>query len=280
MTRYIDADALKQAIPPTVSSTLSPVEIINTMINAAPTVVPPAPVPVPLPPPVAGAPSYRSTKALVFNAPYSDSANWTNGKTTSYPGYGNSSQTNPGDSKADIISPAYQRPTDGGIFTAVRGQNGQFTTELVTTEGSPQAFKVKTGDVVTFDFKTDAVVGSWPGLWTWNGPSAELDFFEYHGDNPNTYEFTNHVRSTSKPDYPKLVTPGQLSHVEVVIGSNSVDWYVDGALAYQDGVGVPATWSAFLIANLSVAAGNQYHPAAAATTTKIQCTIANVSVYR
>lgn len=39
-----------------------------------------------------------------------------------------------------------------------------------------------------------------------------------------------------------------------------MDWYVNGVKVFSDGKGVGTDWSAYLILNLSLSAG-QYHPA-------------------
>lgn len=276
MTRYIDADALVKSLQNVGANLQS--ALIGVVANA-PTVVSITP-PVSIPPNGA-LPGYRISKDTVFNAPYSDASNWTNGKTSAYPNsIPGTTQVNPGDSKLDIIGTGFSRPTDAGVFTATPSSaGGGWKTQLVTTEGSAKGFAVRTGDVVAFDLTVSSLAGSWPALWTWAGPANEVDFFEYHGDNPTTLEFTNHVKG-GVPDYPKIVTPGKLCHIEVVLGATSVVWWVDGVQVFSDGVGVGSKWSAYLIANLSVQAGNQYHPGPAASTTKIQATIANVTVYR
>lgn len=242
------------------------------------------------PPVVPSVPAYRANKALIFSRPFSDGASWANGRSTAYPAANSAgSQLNPGNSKLDSINPATARPTDDGWFTAIKLGTTvkvagvslpQWSTQLVTTEGSATKFMARTNDVIAFDFMPYADSGAWPAVWTWNGPSKELDALEYHADNPTTAELTNHVVSTSKADYPKVLTPGQVSHFEVLAGQTSVDWYIDGNLIYQDKVGVGLSWQAYLIVNLSVAAGNQYHPGPAAGVNTLKAQIANVSVYR
>lgn len=263
------------------------------MINAAPTVTPPVATPPVVTPPGDLVPGYRSAKAIVFAAPYSDAQNWTNGSTSAFPGQGSAGgQVNPGDSKLDHISPNFARPTDAGVFVASKNPGGlqvtangvtkvAWDTQLVTTESSLKGFKVKTGDVVAFDvtLPSGSQAGQWLGVWTWAGPSNELDFIETHGDNPTTAEFTNHVR-TALAGYPKVITPGSPNHIEVVCGSTSVQWWVDGVNVFNDTGGVGSGWSAYLIANLSVAAGNQYHPGPTPTATTITGKIANLKVYR
>ncbi|MFD4393958.1 hypothetical protein [Kitasatospora sp. NPDC058397] len=67
--------------------------------------------------------------------------------------------------------------------------------------------------------------------------NGEVDSFEYHPDNPNLLEPTNHV----SPGNPRYYTDAS-------------------AKVFSDGKGVGANWSAYLIRNLSVGAG-KYHPA-------------------
>lgn len=44
------------------------------------------------------------------------------------------------------------------------------------------------------------------------------------------------------------------------LGTDYVDWYVNGALVYEDGRGVAPDWSACLNVNLSISSGD-IHPA-------------------
>lgn len=233
-----------------------------------------------LPTPPTPAPTPHDGKTVVFNAPYSDTDSWAAGRTSSYPAPKGVFQTNPSDNKLDILSPAYARPTDAGVFTATKNPTGGlWQTPFVTTEGSTHAFQVTTGDVVTFDITMNAVNGAWPAVWTWREGGNELDLMEYHGDNPTTLEFTNHIRPAA-PGYPKVVTPGRPSHLEVVCAAAGVQWWVDGVNVFTDTGGLPATWSAYLNVNLSISTTNQYHPGPDNGTIKIQEKISNLTVWR
>ena len=98
----------------------------------------------------------------------------------------------------------------------------------------------------------------------------ELDSFEYHPDNPDLLELTNHV--TSGSDYytdSGAIAPGQWVTIGTRYGADSVDWYVNGKKVYSDGHGVGNDFSAYLILNLSLSAG-EYHPAPSGST-PIKC---------
>lgn len=279
--RPIDAEALKATFPTGTNIEKAISLAFGALVDAQPTVVI-APAP-----PVTTVPAYRANKAVVFSAPYSDASNWVNGRTSSYPPPDSSGvQVNPNDSKLDAISPNVGRPTDAGVFTASKITSGVYANKwwapLVTTEGSVKGFQAKTGDVIAFDIlaPTIAQKGGWPALWTWNGPNAELDCIEMHNENITVAELTNHVTSPIQAKYPAVLNPGKLNHFEVVCGAASVSWYINGTNVYSDTGGVGSNWSAYLIANLSVEATNQYHPGPDAATTAIVSTIANLAVYR
>jgi len=125
---------------------------------------------------------------------------------------------------------------------------------------------VKSGDYAETRVKLPSGSGAWPALWTWKDGNGEIDSFEYHPDNPNLLELTNHV--TSGSDYytdSAAVVPGQWVTIGTHYGASSVDWYVNGKKVYSDGHGVGSNFSAYLILNLSVSAG-QYHPAPSGST--------------
>jgi beta-glucanase (GH16 family) len=160
-------------------------------------------------------------------------------------------------------------------------ENGRqaWTTGMLTTEGSSEGFQVKTGDYVEARVKLPTGTGAWPALWTWKDGNGEIDSFEYHPDNANLLELTNHVKSGQ--DYytnASSVAPGSWVTIGTYYGANSVDWYVNGAKVYSDGTGVGANWSAYLILNLSISAG-QYH-SAPTSTSPISFSADYVRVYR
>ncbi|MEU6233629.1 glycoside hydrolase family 16 protein [Kitasatospora sp. NPDC047058] len=192
---------------------------------------------------------------------------WTADKSSSYH-YGDH---NPNDNKLDWLNKNNVSVSGGAAtFTAKPGthtlENGKqsWDTGLLTTEYSTEGFKVKTGDYVETRVKLPAGTGAWPALWTWNGTSGnhgEIDTFEYHADNANLLELTNHIN----PDHKYVTDAKSIAHDQWVTvgtqyGATSVDWYINGVKVFSDGKGVGADWSAYLILNLSLSAG-QYHPA-------------------
>ncbi|WP_078911379.1 glycoside hydrolase family 16 protein [Streptomyces sp. NRRL WC-3742] len=251
------------AATPTPSPTPSPTP------KPSPTPTPtPTPAPTPAPDPQA-APIAGKSMAFdeEFNGPIAYGSRWTGDQSSSY----HYKTHNPDDNKLDWIDQS-KVAVSGGVatFTAAPGshtlENGKqaWDAGLLTTEYSSQGFKVKTGDYAETRVKLPAGTGAWPALWTWNGDSGahgEIDSFEYHPDNPNLLELTNHV-NPSNPEYwtnPKTVAKDQWVTIGTHYGANSVDWYVNGVKVHSDGKGVGANWSAYLILNLSVSAG-KYHP--------------------
>nr|WP_243639060.1 family 16 glycosylhydrolase [Streptacidiphilus pinicola] len=195
-------------------------------------------------------------------------AKWNSSTTSSYR-YANH---NPDDNKLDWLLPSDVAVGGGAVtFTAQPSshvlENGlrAWTTGLLTTEGTSQGFQVRTGDYIETRVKLPTAVGAWPALWTWRDGNNEIDSFEYHPDNPNLLEFTNHVNPAH--DYytdSSAIRPGQWVTIGTSYGADSVQWYVNGRMVYQDGTGVGAGWSAYLILNLSVSAG-EYHPSPTST---------------
>ncbi|MDH6575235.1 glycoside hydrolase family 16 protein [Kitasatospora sp. MAP5-34] len=225
----------------------------------------PTPAPAPAPGPTTGSPV--PGKSLTWSDEFSSGINWgdrwVGDQSTAYK-YGNH---NPDDNKLDWLNKNNVTVANGvATFTATPSshtlENGKqaWDTGFLTTEGSKEGFQVKTGDYAETRVKLPAGSGAWPALWTWKNGNGEIDSFEYHPDNPNLLELTNHV--TSGSNYytnASAVAPDQWVTIGTYYGANSVDWYVNGAKVYSDGHGVGANWSAYLILNLSVGAG-QYHP--------------------
>lgn len=212
-------------------------------------------------------PTARRTLAWAedFNAPIS-ATRWNSSTTSAYQ-YGTH---NPADDKLDWLHPG-NVTVAGGIatFTAHPGsevlENGRqaWDTGLLTTENTAEGFQVKAGDYLETAVQLPAGLGAWPALWTWRNGGQEVDTFEYHPDQPARLEFTNHVRlRQSAFTNPAVVAPLQWITLGTVYGTTSVDWYVNGSKVYSDRSGVPASWHAYLILNLSVDAG-RYHPAPA-----------------
>lgn len=243
------------------------------------------------PPSPSGTPSaITAGKTTVFNAQFGDGANWVIGQTSAYPPKGTKQwQTNPTDNKLDRISfgslsstPASL--TDGGWrFNAAKSADGtgQWWCDLVTTEGSPTGFKAKAGDELSATVTLYNQQGVWPAIWTWYNGDAEVDCFEYHGDNPNLLELSNHAAGNTGAYYAYkdgLISPGVPFDLVVKFKTSGVEWWVNGALAFV-GTGVPSGWSAFLIVNISVCAG-KYHPAPAASATELHWDIKDLKVWR
>jgi len=214
-----------------------------------------------------------SGQSVVWSDDFSGSiawgSKWVGDKSSSYR-YGNH---NPDDNKLDWLDQS-KVTTSGGIatFTAQPSshtlENGKqaWSTGLLTTEGSSGGFQVKTGDYAETRVAMPSGSGAWPALWTWKAGNGEIDSFEYHPDNPNLLELTNHVTSGSKYYTDSAaVAPGQWVTIGTHYGASSVDWYVNGKKVYSDGHGVGSNFSAYLILNLSVSAG-QYHPAPSGST--------------
>lgn len=226
----------------------------------------PAPTSTPAPAPTGAVTSPIPGQSLIWSDDFSKGiawgSRWVGNKTSAYQ-YGDH---NPSDNKLDWLDQNAVTASNGvATFTAQPSshtlENGKqaWTTGLLTTEGSSEGFQVKTGEYAETRVKLPAGTGAWPALWTWKNGGSEIDSFEYHPDNPNLLELTNHV--TSGGNYytnANAVAPDQWVTIGTYYGANSVDWYVNGVKVYSDGHGVGANWSAYLILNLSISAG-QYH---------------------
>lgn len=199
-----------------------------------------------------------------FSSPIAWGSKWVGDRTSAYR-YGNH---NPDDNKLDWLDPGCVTVADGVVtFTAVPAghtlENGlqAWRTGLLTTEYSDEGFRVRTGDYIETRVALPSGTGAWPALWTWKDGENEIDVFEYHSDNPNLLELSNHVNSgcTYHTDDDAVFPDGWVT-IGGCCGEDSVDWYVNGERVFRDGTGVGADWSAYLILNLSLCAG-QYHPA-------------------
>ncbi|WP_327067281.1 beta-glucanase [Kitasatospora sp. NBC_01250] len=195
--------------------------------------------------------------AVVFDADFTSPEQWVAGRTSAYPNMG---PTNQGDHKLDRLVPAY---CPGGVFTATRGFFSRlWNCNLLTTEGSPGGFQLRSGDLLTARVVLPTGTGAWPAIWTWRDGDNEVDVFEYHPDHPDLLEFSNHLAGTNSYWHGSSdgVAPGATVQVSTRFGADSVDWYVGDTLCFADGAGVGTDWSAYLIVNLSVSDGT-YHPA-------------------
>ncbi|MFF3006098.1 beta-glucanase [Kitasatospora sp. NPDC057940] len=193
--------------------------------------------------------------AVVFDADFTSTRQWTAGRSSAYPRMG---PTNRSDHKLDYLGRGY---CPGGVFSATRRLvGGLWTCNLLTTEGSPDGFQARTGDQLSARITLPVGLGAWPAVWTWRNGGNEVDLFEYHPDHPDLLEFSNHVRGGYRYWHGagSGIAPGATFDLRVVLGANSVDWYVEDELVYADLHGVGPGWQAYLIVNLSVADGT-YH---------------------
>ncbi|MFJ5775300.1 beta-glucanase [Streptomyces sp. NPDC093094] len=192
---------------------------------------------------------------VVFVADFTSAHQWVAGRSWAYP---NGGPTNPRDDKLDHLTadPAYSRT---GTFRATRRTDGFWDAGLLTTEGSAQGFMVRTGDTLEARVRLPVGVGAWPAVWTWRDGGNEVDVFEYHPDNPDLLELTNHVRRSGRYIRDAAVRPGAVVDLSAQFGRRSVVWRLNGREIFADRLGVGADWRAYLIVNLSVCAG-RYHP--------------------
>ncbi|MFD4574607.1 beta-glucanase [Streptomyces sp. NPDC058417] len=212
---------------------------------------------------------------VCFRADFASESQWVAGRSWAYPDGG---PVNPGDNKLDHLTadPAYSR---GGTFRATRRRDGLWKTGLLTTEGSEEDFRVRAGDRLETRVRLPTEMGAWPAVWTWRDGGQEIDVFEYHPDNPDLLEFTNHVRGGQLYHRDEAVRPGAWIDLGVEFGVRNVTWSLNGTTVFADGRGVGRTWSAYLIVNLSVCAG-RYHPAPEPGATRMAYEVASLTVHR
>ncbi|MFG3496408.1 beta-glucanase [Streptomyces sp. NPDC047928] len=210
-----------------------------------------------------------------FTADFSSAAQWVAGRSWAYPGGG---PVNPGDGKLDhlVDDPFYCR---GGVFRASRRADGAWDAGLLTTEESPEGFMVRTGDVLETRVRLARALGAWPAIWTWRDGGQEIDVFEYHPDNPDVLELSNHVGGGGHYYRHPCVAPGAWVDLRVSFGARSVVWWVNGRRAFADGTGVGADWSGYLIVNLSVSAG-VHHPPPESDVTDMSFRVRHLRVHR
>ncbi|MFF5846916.1 beta-glucanase [Streptomyces massasporeus] len=212
---------------------------------------------------------------VVFTADFTSTTQWVAGRSWAYPGGG---PVNPRDDKLDylVCDAAYSRT---GVLRARRRPDGRWNTGLLTTEGSEEGFTVRPGDVLEARVRLPREVGAWPAIWTWRDGDQEIDVFEYHPDNPDLLEFTNHVRVANRYHHDEAVRPGAQVNLRTVFGSRSVEWWLNGRRVFADGRGVGRNWYAYLIVNLSVCAG-RYHPPPQPETTEMSYEVSHLVVRR
>jgi len=211
----------------------------------------------------------------VFVADFSSKRQWVAGRSWAYPGGG---PTNPGDNKLDhlVPDPSYSRT---GVFRATPRPEGTWCAGLLTTEGSEEGFTVRTGDILDARVRLPEDVGAWPAIWTWRDGGNEIDVFEYHPDNADVLELSNHVNRSGHYYTDPAIRPGAWVDVRVEFGAESVTWCVNGDIAFADGTGVGEHWRAFLVVNLSVCAG-KHHPAPRPTAQSLSFQVNDLRVYR
>ncbi|MFJ7336278.1 beta-glucanase [Streptomyces sp. NPDC101110] len=229
----------------------------------------------PLPAGSLPAPGRSLSTPVVFTADFTSTTQWVAGRSWAYPGGG---PVNPDDDKLDhlVADADYSR---SGVFRARRRQDGRWNTGLLTTEGSQEGFTVRAGDVLEARVRLPKEIGAWPAIWTWRDGDQEIDVFEYHPDNPDLLEFTNHVRGTNRYHRDKAVRPDAWVNLRTVFGVRSVDWWLNDRHVFSDGRGVGRSWHAYLIVNLSVCAG-RYHPPPRPGTTEMSYEVSQLLVRR
>ncbi|MFE0255809.1 beta-glucanase [Streptomyces sp. NPDC059010] len=211
--------------------------------------------------------TYTPTWSEEFDAPIAWGAKWVGDRSSAYR-YGDH---NPDDDKLDWLDPACVTVANGvAVFTATPAgrtlENGRpaWRTGLLTTEYSAEGFQVRTGDHVETRVRLPSATGAWPALWTWKDGANEIDSFEYHPDNPDLLELSNHVTcspaSSAYHTDAGAIGPDRWVTIGTRYGARCVDWYVNGDHVHSDGTGVGTDWSAYLILNLSLSAG-EHHPA-------------------
>lgn len=202
---------------------------------------------------------------------------------------------NPSHYKRDWIRPSAMRAAGGQlVITATPAgphpHGGSYWyTGLLTTEPGPtggDGFRVQAGDFLVCRVQLPTGnLGAWPALWTWDGPAGEVDVFEWHSDNPDLLEFTNHTEQGGHAGHyyrDPEVGPGRWLWIGAMLGADDVTYYtgptLDGMTAkWSDGRGIGAA-RPYLIANLSVGV-SQWH-ASPHGTTPIVMRWDTVRVYR
>lgn len=212
---------------------------------------------------------------VVFTADFASLTQWVAGRSSAYPDGG---PVNPGDNKLDYLvdDPSYSR---GGVFRATRNPDGTWKTGLLTTEGSADGFMVRTGDVLEARVRLPVGVGAWPAIWTWRDGGQEIDVFEYHPDNPDLLELTNHVKGGQFYFQDAVVEPDAWLDLRVRFGARSVTWWVNGVRVFGDRAGVGRNWQAYLIVNLSVSAG-RYHPEPPTALSELSFEVSSLRIHR
>lgn len=218
---------------------------------------------------------------------------WVNARTSAFPNMG---PVNPGDNKLSYLNPNAVTFSDGVMkYTATKRSEDQYwDTGLITTERADEAsgigFELRPGDYWETRFRLPSLKGAWFSVWAWgrdNPPGwdgvqpghGEIDKVEYHWDNPDLLELSNHVRDAGKYHRDSAqIGHGKWVTLGVLLGESSCDWYLNDGLIFQDGRGVPSYWRGWPILELAVVAG-EWHPAPDHTN-PITCEFDWTRVYR
>jgi len=167
-------------------------------------------------------------------------------------------------------------------YTSPSGTPYTWTSGLITTGDScghdpAGGVTVRKGDYIQIEAKLPGQMGMWPAFWTWQGPTNEVDVFEYHPDNPTLLELSNHTPGGGDFNYDAGYNLSAGWHYfGAYLGSSTVDYYLDGELIYRD----PHPFNsagAKLIIDLAVSDGT-YH--AAPTGTSAQMLVGSAKVFR
>lgn len=211
----------------------------------------------------------------MFVADFSSPAQWVAGRSWAYPDGG---PVNFGDGKLDhlVSDPFFCR---AGVFRAARRPEGTWSAGLLTTEDSAEGFMVRTGDVLEARVRLARALGAWPAIWTWRDGGQEIDFFEYHPDNPDVLELSNHVNGGCHYHRHPSLAPGAWVDLRVELGARNVVWWVNGERVFDDGTGVGEWWCAYLVVNLSVCAG-VHHPPPEDDVTDMSFRVKHLRVHR
>lgn len=195
-----------------------------------------------------------------------DTTRWIKNKTSAFPNMG---KTNRGDHKLDYLSDAAVTIKDGNlVITATRKDSTYWYTGLVTTERvGGTGFELQQGDYWETKFQLPTQQGAWFSVWTWGRDLStgvqpghgEVDVVEWHWNNPDLLELSNHVRSASKYYRTSQISRGAIATLGVYFGGTSCDWYLNNVKIWSDNKGVPSNWRGWPILELSIADG-YWHP--------------------
>ena len=173
-------------------------------------------------------------------------------------------------------------------YTSPSGARYEWTSGLITTGSScghdPAAgARVHQGDYIQVRTKLPGEVGMWPAFWTWQTSdgswSDEVDVFEYHPENRTILEMANHT----PPDVggngydAGYDLSGRWHYIGAFLGTDHVDWYLDGRKIYTDPNGFNSQ-GASLIVDLGVVDGT-FHPKPPAEVSSARMYVDSVKVY-